>query len=97
MSCTPWVAQMTSGASDEPPMPHSTTRVIPRSASTSRSPTISSTSGRDSSASPTQASRLPASDSASGPHRVASRLAMPEATPSVTSCSTAEENAASSR
>ncbi len=78
-------------------MPHSTMRVQPRSASTSRRPTISSTSERDSSARPTQASRLPASDSASGPQRVALRLAMPEATPSVTSGSTAEENAASSR
>ena len=78
-------------------MPQSTTRVQPRSASTSRRPTISSTSGRDSWARPTQASRLPASASASGPQRVASASAMPEATPSATSCSTVEANASSSR
>ncbi len=78
-------------------MPHSTMREQPRSASTSRRPTISSTSDRDSSARPTQASRLPASDSASGPQSVALRLAIPDATPSVTSCSTVEENASSSR
>ena len=97
MSFAPCVAQMTSGASEDPPIPQSTTWVMPRSASTSRSPTISSTRDRDSSASPTQASRLPASDSASEPQKVASRLAMPEATLSVTSCSTVEENASSSR
>ena len=47
VSSTPYVAQMTSGASDEPPMPQSTTWSTPASASSLRSAATSPTSGRD--------------------------------------------------
>ena len=46
-SGTPEVCAITSGASDEPPMPASTTRVTPLATSSARSASISATSGRD--------------------------------------------------
>ena len=71
-SGTPAVAQMTSGARDDPPMPHRTTRSTPSARKCSLSAAISPTSGRDDRGSPTQDRRIDASASASGPHSVAS-------------------------
>ena len=72
VSSTPYVAQITSGASEEPPMPQSTTWSTPASASSLRSAATSPTSGRDVRGRVTQDSRLADSSSASGPHSVAS-------------------------
>ena len=47
VSSTPAAAQMTSGASDDPPMPHSTTWDRPASRCRTSSAAISSTSGRE--------------------------------------------------
>ena len=69
---TPAVAQMTSGASEDPPIPHRTTWSTPSERKCSRSAATSPTSGRDERGRPTQDSRTAASDSASGPHSVAS-------------------------
>ena len=70
-------------------MPHSTTWVRPSALSRSLSAATSATSGREDSASPTQASRLLDSASAAGPHRVWSRAAIRDATWSSTSVVTA--------
>ena len=57
-SGTPAVCAMTSGASDEPPMPASTTRVTPLATSSARSASISATSGRETLTASTQPRRL---------------------------------------
>jgi hypothetical protein len=93
---TPWHSQMTSGASEEPPIPHRTTRVSPRPWSSSRRARTSATRLREESARPTQASRLPASSSAAGPHRVGSWAAIREAKRSSTRRPTVSAYAASS-
>ncbi len=72
-------------------MPHSTTCVRPRLAKSSRSASISPTSGRDERGSPTHESRTRDSDSASGPHSVASWAKSLPATPSATSTGTWRE------
>src|SRR4051794_40221678 len=69
---TPAVRQMTSGASDEPPMPQSTIRSRPREVSSARSSASPETSSRELAGRSSQPSRIAASLSASGPHRVAS-------------------------
>jgi hypothetical protein len=94
---TPAVWQMTSGARDDPPIPHSTTCFSPRSLSSARSASISAISGLDSVASDTQPSRFPASDSAADPHSVESRAVILLATWSSTSFRTAAAYASSSR
>src|SRR3954467_14643115 len=71
-SGTPAVRQMTSGASDEPPMPQSTIRSRPREVSSARSSASPETSSRELAGRSSQPSRIAASLSASGPHRVAS-------------------------
>ena len=83
-SGTPAVCAMTSGASDDPPMPARTTRVTPFATSWARSASISATSGRETVTASTQPSRCDASASASGPHRVGSPAVMPDATRSAT-------------
>src|SRR3954453_19075490 len=71
-SGTPAVRQMTSGASDEPPMPQSTIRSRPREVSSARSSASPETSSRELPGRSSQPSRIAASLSAPGPHRVAS-------------------------
>ena len=88
---------MTSGASDEPPMPQSTTRVSPCSCSWSRSAVISATSGLLVADRSTQPSRLADSSSAAVPQSVWSLAASRLANRSATSWWTCAANAASSR
>ena len=85
VSSTPAVAVMTSGASDEPPMPHSTMWLTPSLRSSSRRAVISSSRGADTSGASTQPRRMADSASASAPHKVASFAKMREATWSATS------------
>jgi hypothetical protein len=66
------VRVITSGASDEPPIPASTTRSTPSACSAVRRATSSGRSARDVSCNVVQERRMLASDSASGPHRVGS-------------------------
>ncbi len=73
---TPSFAVITSGASEEPPIPHSTMRVRPSATSSSRRFRIAGTSSSAVSKGLVQPSRMAASDSASGPHRVGSWAAM---------------------
>src|SRR5690606_36542872 len=80
---------MTSGASDEPPMPASTIRSRPSARSSADSASISASSGREVSCRSVQPNRMDASASASGPYSVASFAAMREATCSDASFSTA--------
>src|SRR5882757_558551 len=87
-SGTPAVAVITSGASDEPPMPASTIRSTPSPASSARSASISPTSGRELSCSVVQDSRMDASGWASGPHSVGSCAASLDAILSAISWST---------
>ena len=83
VSSTPAAPQMTSGASDEPPMPQSATWGSPASRNSTWSAAISSTSGRDVSDRSTQASRLADSSSASGPQSVWSPIGQPARDPVV--------------
>ena len=84
-SSTPAVLVMTSGASDEPPMPASTIRSRPSDRRSASRASISASSGREVSCRSTQFSRIADSDSASGPQMVASLAAIREAIFSVTS------------
>ena len=87
-SSTPAVRVMTSGASDEPPIPDSTIRSRPSDRRSACSASISASSGREVSCRSTQPSRIDASDSASGPQIVASFAAIRDAIFSATSLST---------
>src|SRR5919197_87685 len=83
VSGTPAVRVMTSGASDDPPMPASTTWSRPRVAAPSSASRGSS--ARDVSGGPSRPSRLLASAVASGPHSWAFLSDKAPGTPSVTS------------
>ncbi|CAB4638583.1 unannotated protein [freshwater metagenome] len=85
---TPAVRVMTSGASDEPPIPQRTKRVTPLAANSSRKAMIESIRGAESSAELTHPSRIDDSASASLPHRVKSLAAMRLATLSATKTGT---------
>ncbi len=87
-SSTPAVRVITSGASDEPPMPDRTTRSRPSDRKSACRASISASSGRDVSCRSTQPSRIEASCSASGPQIVASLAAIRDAIFSATSLST---------
>ena len=78
------VRVMTSGASEEPPMPARTTRVTPRAMSPSRRARISPTSGRETETACSHPSRSEASASAAGPHSDESPAVRPDATSSDT-------------
>ncbi len=82
------VREMTSGARDEPPMPHSAMWSMPCSANSARSFASGSMSSLDFTKVSTQPSRIAASASASGPHRAASFAASLAGTPSLLSRST---------
>ena len=88
VSSTPAVAQMTSGASDDPPIPHRTTWSTPRSARWPRKAATSPIRGRELRPRLTQERRVAASGSASGPHSVASLAKSLLAKRSATSCGT---------
>ena len=83
---TPAVAQMTSGASDDPPIPHSTTRSYPVSRELlAQCRDLAHAGAVTPAASPVHARRLAASSSAASPHNVWSRANSRLATRSATS------------
>ena len=79
------VRAITSGASDEPPIPHSTIRVTPFARNSSRAAVICAISGCDTSWAAVQPSRLLDSSTAASPHSVASCANSREANCSATS------------
>ncbi len=90
---TPAARVMTSGASDDPPMPQSTMRSTPSAASSSRSWRMTGISDLDSSNRSIQPRRTEASASASVPHRVGSLAISRDATCSLISVGRAESMA----
>ncbi len=91
---TPAVAQMTSGASEEPPMPASVTMSTPSARSSARSSAISASRPVELVGRSTQPSRREASGAAASPHRVPSPTLIREATWAVTRSRTSSSNSA---
>ena len=86
--CSPNERRMTSGASDEPPMPSSTTSVTPSSRTPSAKACRSSSSSRICSATVSHPRRLATSGWPAGPQSVSSLRQMRRATSSCAACLT---------
>src|SRR5664280_2199500 len=93
VSSTPAVRVMTSGASDDPPMPASTTWSSPSAASSARSPRSRGSRARDELGRSSHPSRIEASAVASGPHSEKSLAVSEEASPSATASSSTASRA----